>query len=76
MSGGHHPRGAVEHGAEVIPASKLGLPSRQSHPNRQLERPLRFDRGVDRGFRRRERRHDAVAGVAEQEAPVLLDDCA
>jgi hypothetical protein len=40
VPGSHHPRGAVEHGAEVVPVPQLGLPSRNAHPHRQLQRPL------------------------------------
>ena len=73
MPGGHHPRGAVEHRAEIVPVAQLGLTGRDAHPHRQLRAPLRRDRRVDRRPRRRERRDHTITGVAEQEAVVRLD---
>ena len=73
MPGGHHPRRTIEHRTEVVPVPKLGLAGRQSHPHRQLQRPLRGDRGTDGGSRRSERRAHPVTGVFEQEAAVRLD---
>ena len=64
VPGCHHPRGTVEHRTEVIPVPQLGLAGRQPHPHRQLQRPLRSDRSIDRGPRRGERGAHAVAGVA------------
>ena len=55
MPGGHHPRRAVEHRAEVVPVAQFGLAGRQPHPHRQLQRPLRGDRSIDSGPRRGER---------------------
>ncbi len=51
----------------------LGLAGGRSHPHRQLKCPLCSDRGVDSGFRRRERSNDSVAGVAEQLAAMCLN---
>ena len=73
MSSGHHPRGSIEHRSEVVPVSQLGLAGRQSHSHRQLQLPLRVDRGVHSRHRRREGRHATVARVAEQEPVIPLD---
>ena len=73
VPGGHHPRRTVEHRTEVVPVAQLGLAGRQPHPHRQLQRPLRSHRGIDRRPRRGERGAHPVAGVLEQEAPVRLN---
>ncbi len=66
VAGRHHPRGAVEHRAEVVVAAQLGLAGGDAHPHRQFQRPLRGDGGVDGSTRRREHRAHPVAGVLEQ----------
>ena len=73
MPGGHHPRGTVEHRAEVVPVPQFGLAGRQPHPHRQLQRPLRSDRSIDSGPRRRERGAPHRRRCAEQKAAVRLD---
>ena len=73
MPGGHHPRRAVEHRAEVVPVPQLGLTGRDAHPHRQLQRPLSGDRGVDSRPRRGERGNHTVTGVAEQKPVVRLN---
>ena len=73
MPGGHHPRGPVEHRPEVVPVPQFGLTGRQPHPHRQLQRPLRGDRSIDRRPRRRERGSHTVTGVAEQKTVVRLN---
>ena len=73
MSSGHHSCGSIEHRSEVIAVAQLRLAGCQSHSHRQLQRPLRVDRGVHGGDRRREGRHDTVAAVAEQEPVIRLD---
>ena len=73
MPGGHHPRRTVEHRTEVVPPAQLGLAGRQPHPHRQLQRPLRSHRGIDRRPGRGERGAHPVAGVLEHEAAVRLD---
>ena len=73
MPGGHHPRSAVEHRPEIVAVPQLGLTGRDTHPHRQLQRPLRSDRSVDSRPRRGERRSHAVTGVAEQKAVVRLN---
>ena len=73
VSGGHHPRGAVEHRAEVVPVAQFGFTGRDAHPHRQLQCLLRIDRRIDRRSRRGERGDHAVSGMAEQEAVVRLD---
>ena len=62
----HHPCRAVQHGAEVVLAAQLGLTGRDAHPNRQVQRALRGDRGIDGRPWRFERRAYPVAGVLEQ----------
>jgi len=76
MSSGHHLCGTIEHRSEVIPISQLGLAGCQSHSHRQRQLPLLIDRGVHGAHRRREGRHETVAGVAEQEPVIGLDQCA
>ena len=76
MPGGHHPRRAVEHRPEVVPVPQFGLTGRQPHPHRQLQRPLRRDRSINRRPRRRERRHHTVAGMAEQKPVVRVNRAA
>ena len=73
MSGSHHPRGAIEHRAEVIRPPQLGFAGRQPHPHRQLKRPLRGYCGIHCCPRRRECRAHAIAGVLEHETAVCLD---
>jgi len=73
VPGGHHPRRTVEHGTEVVPVSQLGLPGGQSHSHRQLQLPLRVDRGVHGTHRRREGRTYTVTGVLEQEPALCLN---
>ncbi len=69
----HHPRGAVQHGAEVVAAAQFGLAGGDTHPHRQLQRSLSGDRGIDRRTRRGEHRAHPVAGVVEQPAIVRFD---
>ena len=73
MSSGHHSCGAIEHRSEVVPVAQLGLAGCQTHSHRQLQLPLRVDRGVHGGHRRREGRHETIARVAEQEPVIGLD---
>ena len=73
MARGHHTCGAVQHRTEIIRPPQLGFTGRQPHPHRQLQRPLRGHRGVNRTPRRGERRTHPVAGVLEQPAAVRLD---
>src|SRR6478672_11740705 len=65
VSGGHHPRRAVQHRTEVIVTALLGLARRDAHAHGQLQAPLCRDGGVDRGMRRSEDRADSIAGVLE-----------
>ncbi len=51
VAGGHHPRGAVQHRAEVIRATQFGLAGGDAHPHRQLQRALRGDCSVYGGPR-------------------------
>jgi hypothetical protein len=46
MSSGHHPRRAVEHRTEIVPAAQLGFAGRQPHPNRQLKLQLPGNSGI------------------------------
>ena len=48
MPGGHHPRCTIQHRTEVIAVPKLGFAGRQPHPHRQLKRPLRGHRRINR----------------------------
>ena len=48
MPGGHHPRGAIQHGTEVVGLPQFGFTGRQPHPHRQLQRPLGSHRGIHR----------------------------
>jgi len=73
VAGGHHSCGSVEDRAEVVCVAQFSFAGRQSHPHRQLQLPLRVDRGVHGGHRRRERRHHTVPRVAEQEPVIRLD---
>jgi hypothetical protein len=73
VPGSHHPRSPVEHRTEVISVPQFGLTSRQPHPHRQLQRPLRSDRSVDRRHRRCERRDHTITGVAEEIAAIPFD---
>ena len=73
MSGGHHPRCAIQRRTEIVSITELGLPRHQPHAHGQLQYLLRGHRSVDSGLRRPERGTDAVAGVLEQETVVLLD---
>ena len=73
VAGGHHPRGAIQHRAEVVVVPQLGLAGRDPHSHRQLQFALRVDRRIDRRHRRCERRSHPVPGVAEHEALVGLD---
>ena len=73
VSSGHYPCGAIQHCTEIIPVPQIGLTGRNAHPHRQLQRPLRSDRGVDGRLRRRERRRHTIAIVAEQKTVVRLD---
>jgi hypothetical protein len=69
----HHPRSPIERGAEVVVPPPLGLTGCDTHPHRQLERHLRFGRGIDSGPRRREGRDYAITGVLEELAVVGFD---
>ena len=73
MPGGHYPRRAVEHRAEIVPVPKLGLTGRHAHPHRQLQRPLRSDRSVDSALRRGESGDHTITGVAEEIAAMRFD---
>ncbi len=70
---GRRQRRTVEHRTEVIPLAQLGLAGRQSHPHRQLQCPLRSERGIHCGSRRGERRAHPVAGVLEHVSAVRLN---
>ncbi len=69
MTRRHHPRRTVKHRTEVIPLAQLGLAGRQPHPHRQLQRPLRSHRSIDRRPGRGEGGAHPVAGVLEQKPP-------
>jgi len=43
----HHPRRAVQDGAEVVAVAQFGLASGNTHPHRQLQHTLSGDRGID-----------------------------
>jgi hypothetical protein len=73
MPGSHHPRRTVEHRTEIVPVAQFGLTGRNAHPHRQLQRPLRSDRSINRRARRRECGNHAVTAVAEQKAVVRLN---
>ena len=73
MPGSHHPRGPVEHRAEVVPVPQFGLTGRNAHPHRQLQSALGRDRSVNGGPRRGERGNHAVTGVAEHKTVVRLN---
>jgi hypothetical protein len=73
MCSGHHSCGSIEHRSELVPVAQLGLAGCQSHSHRQLQLPLRVDRGAHGGHRRREGRHETIARVAEQEPVIRLD---
>ena len=73
MPGGHHPRSAVQHRAEIVSVPQFGLPGRNAHAHRELQLPLRGNGGIDCGLRRCERGDHTVAGVAEQVAVMRLD---
>jgi hypothetical protein len=73
VPGGHHPSSPVEHRAEVVPVAQLGFTGRNPHPRRQLQRPLRGARRVDRRHRKGKRGDHTISGVAEQETLVRLD---
>ena len=73
MAGGHHPRGAVEYGAEVIPAAQFGFAGGDAHPYRQFQRQLRCDRGIDSRRGRVEYGTHAVTRVIEH-PPVIRTD--
>jgi hypothetical protein len=73
VPGGHHPRGPVEHGTEVVGPPQLGFAGRDPHPHRQLQRPLSGHCGIHRTLRRSERDAHAVAGVLEHPTAVCLD---
>ena len=63
----HHPRGPVEHCAEVVVSTQFGLTGGDAHAHRQFQRPLRGDGGVDGGARRSECRAHTVTGVLEHQ---------
>jgi hypothetical protein len=73
VPGGHHPRGAVEHRAEVVRLSQLGFAGRDPHAHRQLQRPLCGHGGINRGSGSGERGAYPVTGVFEQPPAVGLD---
>ena len=73
VPGGHHPRSPIEHRTEVVGPPQLGFAGRDAHPHRQLQRPLRGHRGIDRRPGRGERGAHPVTGVLEQPAAVCLD---
>jgi len=58
----HHPRRAVQDGAEVVAVAQFGLASGNTHSHRQVQHPLSGDRGVDRQTRRGEYRAHPGAG--------------
>ena len=45
---GHHACRTVEHRAEVVAPSQFGFAGRDAHPHRQLQRPLRGHRRINR----------------------------
>ena len=51
MPGGHHPRSAIQHRTEVVAVAQFGFAGRQPHPHRQLQRPLRGHRRINRRAR-------------------------
>jgi len=69
----HYPRSAVKHRSEVVPVAQFSFAGGQSHPHRQLQRPLRGNGRVDRRLRRAERGDYSIASVAEQEPVMRLD---
>jgi hypothetical protein len=73
MPCGHHPCGAVEHGAEVVTGPKLSFPGRDTHPHRQLESQLGLDSRIDSRARRCERSDNTIACMTEQEPVMRLD---
>jgi len=73
VPGSHHPRGTVQHRAEIVPVAQLCLTGRNAHPHRQLHPTLGSDRSIDRRARRGERGSHPVTGVAEQKALVRID---
>ena len=66
MPGGHHPRRTIEHRAEVVALPQLGFAGRQPHPHRQLQRPLRGHRRIDRRL--------GEANAAHTPSPVCLNN--
>jgi hypothetical protein len=48
---GHHPRGAIQGDPEVVLAAQFGLTGGDAHPDRQFDRALGGDCGVDGGPR-------------------------
>jgi hypothetical protein len=73
VTGGHHPRGAIQYRTEVVRPPQLGFAGGDAHPDRQLQRPLRSHRSVDRTRWRGERGAHPITGVLEHEAAVRLD---
>jgi hypothetical protein len=73
VTGGHHACGPIQNRSEIVALRQLGFAGRDPHPHRQLQRPLRGHRGIDRCPRRGERGTHPVTGVLEQEAAVRLN---
>ena len=73
MPCGHHPRRRVQRRPEVVVAAEFGHARSDSHPDRQRQRPLRFNRGLHGRTSRFEGGADAVTGVFEQPAAPGLD---
>ena len=73
VTGGHHPRSPIQHRTEVVAVAQFGFAGRDPHPHRQLQRPLRSHRGIDRRPGRRECGTHPVTGVLEQPTAVRLD---
>ena len=48
MPGGHHPRGTVQDRTEVVAFPQFGFAGRNPHADRQLKRPLRGHRRINR----------------------------
>ena len=70
---GHHPRGAVENRAEVVPAAQFGFAGGDSHPHRQFECQLRCDRSIDSRTGRSKYGAHAVTCVVEHSSVVRVD---
>ena len=66
VPGGHHPRSTIEHRTEIVPIAQLGFAGRQPHPHRQLQRPLRGHRRINRNL--------GEANAAHTPSPVCLNN--